>query len=216
MVALKASPSANAIANAHLTKLKSAILKVSKKRINSSYTEELKALTKKSIGEHNAIIELQIKQLITSVELDNLQLAEGYSQLSDLVNQLNTPIFSVPGIGITIDMSILEEINDIHSFSSSAKPIAFTGGNPAVYQSGEYKAPHTVISKRGSRHLRYALYNAVLTICLHNSAFNTYYRKKREQRKSHRCAQGHVVCKMLRVIYKLLNDNIIFDSSVLT
>lgn len=215
MAVLKAFPSANAIASTHLTKLKSTISKVSYKRINLSYPDELKTLAKKSIGEHNSIIELQIKQLITSIELVNQQMKEVDEQLNDFAIQLDSPIFSIPGIGITTGMAILSEINDIHSFPSSAKLIAFAGCDPAVYQSGEYNAPHTVISKRGSRHLRYALYNAAFTVCNFNPVFNTYYRKKREQGKSHRCAQGHVVRKMLRVIFKLLSEHVCFDSTVL-
>lgn len=215
MAVLKEFPSANAIATSHLTKLKFTILNASSKRINPSYPEKLKTLAKKSIGEHNPIIELQIKQLLVSIELVNQQLSEVDSQLNDFAKRLNSPIFSIPGIGITTGMSILGEINDIHLFSSSAKLIAFAGCDPAVYQSGEYNAPHTVISKRGSRHLRYALYNAALCVCNFNPVFNSYYHKKREQGKSHRCAQGHVVRKMLRVIYKLLSDDICFDSSAL-
>lgn len=81
------------------------------------------------------MIELQTKQLLTSIELVNQQLSEIDYRLNEVAEQLQSPILSIPGIGITTGMSILGEINDILAFSSSAKLIAFAECNPAVYQS---------------------------------------------------------------------------------
>lgn len=47
---------------------------------------------------------------------------------------------------------------------------------------------------------------------MHNEFFQRYYNLKRTQGKSHRCAQGHCVRKLLRVIYHLLSINQQFDS----
>ena len=48
----------------------------------------------------------------------------------------------------------LDETSDIHNFSSTVKVIEFVGIDPGTYQSGEYSAPQTALSKRGSRYLR--------------------------------------------------------------
>ena len=52
---------------------------------------------------------------------------------------------------------ILGEIGDIHRFSNPNKLLAFAGLDPSVYQSGNFQAKTTRMSKRGSRVLRYAL-----------------------------------------------------------
>ena len=136
-------------------------------------------------------------------------------KIEELVAKLDSPIFSIPGIGIYTGMSILSEIGDIHNFSSAVKVMGFAGVDPGTYQSGEYSAPRTALSKRGSRYLRKSLYQCILPVCTNNLTFNKYYKLKRLQGKSHRCAQGHSVRKLIRVIYKLLSENIQFDEKLL-
>ncbi len=134
------------------------------------------------------------------------------TKIEEFAIDSNSPIISIPGIGMITGMSILSEIGDIELFSHASKVIGFAGVDPATYQSGEYHATTTAISKRGSRYLRKSLYQCILTVCKYNPTFNAYYTRKREQGKSHRCAQGHCVRKLLRVLYKLLTENIKFDA----
>ena len=69
-------------------------------------------------------------------------------------------IMTIPGIGYINGGMILGEIGDIHRFSNPNKLLAFAGLDPSVYQSGNFQAKTTRMSKRGSRVLRYALVNA--------------------------------------------------------
>ena len=105
---------------------------------------------------------------------------------------------------------IESEIGDIHNFSSAVKVMGFAGVDPGTYQSGEYSAPRTALSKCGSRYLRKSLYQCILTVCKYNLTFNKYYKLKRSQGKSHSCAQEHSIRRLIRVIYKLLSENIQF------
>lgn len=214
MAILKNFPSANIIANTHLTKLKNTILNASKGRINHDYPKQLKNLALVSIGEKSTSMELKIKQLITTIELVSSQIDEIDIKIEELALQLHSPIFTIPGIGLITGFSILCEIQDISLFASSKKLIAFAGVDPATKQSGDYNAPSTAISKRGSPHLRLSLYQAALPALRINTTFNSYYTKKRKQGKSHSCALGHLVRKILRVIYKLLSENRSFESSL--
>lgn len=175
----------------------------------------LKEEASKSVGEKNEIISLEIQQLIQNIDLINEQLFEVDKKIEDFALNSRSPIFKVPGIGSSTGTAILSEIGNIENFSSSSKLIGFAGVDPSVYQSGEYNATSTTISKRGSPYLRKALYQVALTVSQFNPTFNTYYRRKREQGKSHRCAQGHLIRKLLRVIYKLLSENIQFDAELL-
>ena len=65
-------------------------------------------------------------------------------------------IMTIPGIGYINGGMILGEIGDIHRFSNPNKLLAFAGLDPSVYQSGNFQAKTTRMSKRGSR---------VFTIC---------------------------------------------------
>lgn len=211
MAILKEYPSANSIANAHLSKLSSVISNSSRRRLDKTFAKQLKEVSKHSIGEISATLEFKLKQHIEQIELITDQIESINQKIEEFASQLNSPIFTIPGIGIITGFSILCEIQDIKAFSSSKKLIAFAGCDPATYQSGEYNAPTTAISKRGSPHLRLALYQAALPASRYNDTFSSYYNLKRKQGKGHRCAQGHLVRKILRVIYKILTENISFD-----
>ena len=52
-------------------------------------------------------------------------------------------------------------------------------------------------------------------IIRYNPVFKAYYQKKISQGKGHRCAQGHCVRKLLRIIYHLLSTNQKFDPVLL-
>jgi len=69
--------------------------------------------------------------------------------------------------------------------------------------------------KHGSGHLRYVLFNLVPVLCLHNPIFYSYYIKKRNEGKSYRVTQSHVIKKLIRVIYRLETTDTLFDSNLL-
>jgi transposase len=141
------------------------------------------------------------------------QIRELDKLISETMNELNSVIMSVPGIGYINGAMILGEIGDIRRFKNSAKLLAFAGLDPTVCQSGKFTAKSTKMSKRGSKMLRFALINAAWQSTLHDKTFNDYYDLKRSQGLNHYGALGHVAHKLVRVIFKLLKDNISFVSS---
>ena len=106
---------------------------------------------------------------------------------------------------------ILGEIGDITRFSTPRKLLAFSGLDPAVYQSGNFTANHTKMSKRGSGTLRYALVNAAHNTVRNNQTFQLYYEKKMSEGRSHYNALGHCAGKLVRIIHKMLTDNVPFN-----
>ena len=112
-------------------------------------------------------------------------------------------------------MSILSEYGDISKFDSPAKLISFAGVAPYVFESGQFEAARTTITKKGNPYLRKTLYQIALPVIRFNPVFYEYYTLKRNQGKSHRCALGHVVRKLLRVVYHLVSNDILFDETKL-
>lgn len=112
-------------------------------------------------------------------------------------------------------MSILSEYGNIKHFDSPAKLASFAGVCPYEYQFGTYKAQHTAITKKGSKNLRKVLYQIALPVIKYNPIFRDYYNLKRSQGKTHLCALGHVLRKLLRVIHQLISSNVLFDSSLI-
>lgn len=134
-------------------------------------------------------------------------------EISNIMEQLNSPICSIPGIGTWLGALIISEIGDITRFKSATKLLAFAGLDPSVRQSGNFNATNTKISKRGSKHLRYSIHRAASLIIWNNETFHNYYTTKRAQGKSHLNAVGHVAHKLTRVIFKLLTENTTFNLS---
>ena len=63
------------------------------------------------------------------------------------------------------------------------------------------------MEKRGSRYLRYALYNAAKYVCHWDPTFAEYLAKKRAEGKHYNVAISHAVKKLVRVIYHLEKTN---------
>jgi len=67
---------------------------------------------------NNEVITLEIKTLIENIELSTNQL-KTVEKTEELTAKLDSPIFSISGIGIYTGTSILSKIDDIHNFSSA-------------------------------------------------------------------------------------------------
>ena len=131
--------------------------------------------------------------------------------MKDIMLSLDSVIMSVPGIGFINGGMILGEIGDIRRFSSPHKLLAFAGLDPTVYQSGNFQAKRTRMSKRGSSALRYALMNAAHNVVKNNRTFKEYYDRKIAEGRTHYNALGHCAGKLVRIIYKMLADDVTFD-----
>ena len=130
-------------------------------------------------------------------------------------SKTNSPILSIPGISHFSGTSILAELGDISNYKKPSQIIKFAGVAPLHYESSQFTAQHTSITKKGSKYLRKTLYQIILPVIRYNPVFKAYYQKKISQGKGHRCAQGHCVRKLLRIIYHLLSTNQKFDPVLL-
>ena len=62
------------------------------------------------------------------------------------------------------------------------------------------------MEKRGSRYLRYALYNATKYVRHWNPTFAAYLAKKRAEGKHYNVACSHATKKLVRLIYAMENS----------
>ena len=98
---------------------------------------------------------------------------------------------------------IIAEIGDINRFSSPDQILAYAGMSPSTYQSGQLTSSYAHMEKRGSRYLRYALFNATKFVCIWDSTFSEYLAKKRAEGKHYNVAITHAAKKFVRLIYAL-------------
>lgn len=177
--------------------------------------ERLKECAKSSIGIASSAEVIQIKHLCAQIELIEEQLTEIDKKIEEFSIQNNSPILSIPGISHFSGTSILAEIGEISNYSKPSQIIKFAGVAPSHYESSQFNAQHTAITKKGSKYLRKTLYQIILPVIKYNPIFNKYYQLKVSQGKGHRCAQGHCIRKLLRIIYHLLKTNQQFNPQLL-
>lgn len=210
MALMKRYPSAKALAVCNLDTLTELLKTASRGRFGREKAEALRELAKKSIGTFSDSAVFQLRLLLKRIELLNAQVEMYDDEIRRLMDQLDSPILSVPGIGYTLGAVILSEIGDIKRFSSPAKLLAFAGLEPSVYQSGKFNPSSGKMVKRGSPFLRWALLQAATYIPVSSTTFAAYYTKKRSEGKSSSVAHSHVAKKLVRVIFSLLSRNVSF------
>lgn len=177
--------------------------------------EKLKEAAKNSIGFPSTSEVIQIKHLVAQIELLKEQIAEIDKKIEEFSIKNNSPILTIPGISHFSGTSILAELGDISNYSKPSQIIKYAGVAPLTYESSQFTAQHTAITKKGSKYLRKTLYQIITPVIQCNPVFKEFYLSKIEQGKGHRCAQGHCVRKLMRVIYHLLSTNTQFNPKLL-
>lgn len=203
-------PSPKDIELCHLTHLTHVISKASRGKYGREKALQLRESAANSIGSSNRSLTFELQQTIRLIQSVQLEINELDKQIKLVMDELNTPLLTVPGIGYTLAAIILAEIGDISNFSSPAKLLAFAGMEPSTCQSGKYNASHTPMVKRGSTYLRWAILQAARLVPMRDTTFATYMSKKQSEGKHFNVARSHVGKKLIRVIYHLLKHNIAF------
>ena len=208
---LKEAPTPETIASMHMTHLASLLMKNSHGHFTREQAKELRVLARKSVDTSDSALSIQITHTIAQIELLDSQLNKIEEEMTDIMKFNDSVIMTIPGIGYINGGMILGEIGNIHRFSSPCKLLAFVGLDPSVYQSGNFQARRTKMSKCGSKVLRYALINAAHNVVKNNSTFKTYYDVKMAEGRTHYNALGHCAGKLVRVIWKMMTNDLEFN-----
>ena len=196
-------PSAKHIANANLTRLTNLLYSASKGHYNRDTAIRLREAARNSIGSVMPAKSLELKHTIKLIgELDD-EISEIEAAIKQIVDSLGTTILTIPGIGYATAASILAEVGDFSNFETPDKILAFAGMSPSTYQSGQLTNCYAHMEKRGSKYLRFALYNATKYVCKWDSNFAAYLAKKRSEGKHYNVAVSHAAKKLVRLIFAL-------------
>ena len=196
-------PSADAIANSHLTKLTNLLSVASKGRYGKDTAILFREAARTSIGSHMPAKSLELKHTIKLIQEITAEIDEIEAQIKIIMDEIHSPILTIPGINYRMGAMIIAEIGDFNRFDSPDKILAYAGMSPSTYQSGQLESSYSHMEKRGSRYLRYALYNATKYVCHWDPTFASYLEKKRSEGKHYNVALSHATKKLIRVIYQL-------------
>lgn len=134
------------------------------------------------------------------------QIKETEVEIKKILELINSPITTIPGIGEILGATILGEVGDISRFSSPSKLVAYAGIDASVSQSGQSSSTNNVMSKRGSPYLRRALFQAAFVASNNDPVLRAFYLKKRGEGKHHLTCLGAVSRKLCNIIYAILKS----------
>lgn len=174
---------------------------------------QLKELAKNTIGFSYETDVFEINSLLRNYDLIQEEISLVENEITALISKIDSKIPTIKGIGVVSAATIIAEIENISRFDSPDKLLAYAGLDPRLYQSGtqEFKGK---MNKKGSVVLRRVLMNSAESILIFNPVFYEYYRKKRDEGKSHRVALSHLARKLVRLIYKIETEHIDFNLSL--
>ena len=196
-------PGAKQIADSHLTHFRAVLKNASKGRYGREKADEIHAAAAKSIGSVSQAKSLELKHTIQQIRLLDKEIAETEASIREIMDGMASPILSIPGIGYRMGAMILAEIGDFSRFDNPDQILAYAGLSPTTYQSGQLTSSYAHMEKRGSRYLRYALFNATQYVCIWDPTFKAYLAKKRSEGKHYFVAISHACKKLVRVIYRM-------------
>ncbi len=180
----------------------------SKGRLGKQTAEKLKSAAQHSIGAtfgQSALV-FELKLLLSQVQFLKEQLTELEKEITMLLANVDQKLTSIPGIGPMLAAIIIGEIGDLTRFPNVSSVIAYAGLDPTVTESGTITKKRN-ISKKGSKYLRTAIWQAAVYSLVHNPTLRAFYDKKRSEGKPRQVALGALANKLTRIIYGILRTN---------
>ena len=156
-----------------------------------------------SIGSNMPAKSLELKHTIKLIQELTSEIDEIETEIKAIMDEINSPILTIPGISYHMGAMIIAEIGSFNRFDSADKILAYAGMSPSTYQSGQLDNCYSHMEKRGSRYLRYALCNATKYVCHWDESFGAYLSKKKAEGKHYNVALSHATKKLVRTIYAM-------------
>ncbi len=154
---------------------------------------------------------LELKHTIHLIEVLTEEIDEIELSIRQIMDADPSPILTIPGINYRMGAMILGEIGDFSHFSSPDQILAYAGLSPSTYQFGKLYNAYPHMEKRGSRYLRFALFNATRFVCNWDPTFASYLAKKRAEGKHYYVAISHAAKKLVRLIFALVRSGQVYS-----
>ena len=184
------------------------LARVSRGQLKPERIDTLIQHARDSIGirQTGRVIDDELRATIDLIEDFELQIAEIESELERRMEEIASPLGSL-GIGPSLAATIHAESDPASDFPSARQYAAYAGLEPSTCDSGEMRGARTPISKRGSPHLRHALYLSAFSIYRKHKYFHRIYRRFRKKGHKHTEALVVVTRRLALVVWRMLKDN---------
>lgn len=214
---LKEYPTAKHLAEAKPKNIEKIVRSIQGNNFNIKEIQSIIDTAQKSIysGRAKDARGLNLNILLTQVET----LQNAIAQLDQRMNDILSPhdsndansfpganLLTIPGIGNKTLAAILSAVgSDGQAFPDGKHLIGHLGFFPRIYESGETRRDN-IISNRGPKYLRWALYMAAVACLKHNREFKALYARKISQGKSAKQALIYVAKKLAHLCLSMLKS----------
>lgn len=180
-----------------------------------SMAAELKSMAKKAYRLNPKMkdsIGITLTMTIHNIEFFKSQIKKLDKAITQELNAIPQTLTTVRGIGPVWGAGIVAEIGDISRFRNEAALAQYSGLTWSRYQSGDFEAEETRLTKNGNRYLRYYLVEAANSLRVHNEEYKAYYQSKYKEVTKHQHKRALVLTarKFVRLVYALLSKGQIY------
>jgi len=213
-ILLEEFPGAKQIAAANLTRLNSLLSNSSKGYYKRDMAIAIRDAARASVSSVMPAKSLELRHTIRLIRELDAEITDIETSIQSIMEELHSPITTIPGMGLRMGAVNLSEVGDFSRFASPDKILAYAGLSPSTYQSGQLNNCYAHMEKRGSRYLRFAIYNATKYVCIWDPTFAAYLAKKRAEGKHYNVAISHAAKKLVRLIYALEKSGLPYQQAV--
>lgn len=187
--------------------------RISRKRFGREKAQDLQDDARLSLGVAalGAAAQLEVRALLQQIALLEGQVASTDTAVATLMDQIDQQLTTIPGLGPVLAATILAEIGDISRFPKFQALVAYAGLDPGVFESGQFQGTRQHLSKRGSPHLRRALYLGTHSAQLLNPDLKTYLQRKMQDGMPYKEAVVATSRKLLARVYTILKEDRPFE-----
>jgi transposase len=176
-----------------------------KKNLRASTARQLLSSVRPRAAVGKARKQLALDYL-TDLERLDARLKDLKRQIAEAVAEQHSSLTTIDGVGPLGAGKILAEVLDVRRFPSKAHFASYTGTAPIDVSSGENNRHR--LNRGGNRRLNHVLHIAATTQSRMPGPGQDYYRRKREQGKTHLEAMRCLKRRLSDVVYRHLIDDL--------
>jgi len=158
---------------------------------------------------------IEIRNLLDDYELYKKRMDNLMQEIEKELTEIPyiDKLLEIRGIGLKTVSCFIAEVGDISRFDDPKQLQKLAGYAIVADSSGKHKG-ESRISHRGRKRLRYALYEAAISVVGKNKEFKEiydYYRMRNQNPLKKMQAVIAVACKLLRIFYTILTKGVVYD-----
>ena len=170
-----------------------------------------------SIGSREApeAARMELRNLLEDMDVYTSRLKGLLGSMEEKLREIpyTDKLMEIKGIGLVTVSSFIAEVGDIRRFDNPKQLQKLAGYAIVANDSGKHNG-ESRISYRGRKRLRYALYEAAISLIGKNAEFreiHEYYRTRKDNPLKKMQSVVAIACKVIRVFYAILTKGVDYD-----